>query len=88
MSFFQKLFYMVFKRKQPTLESETVIVDRNPLRARTEEEKALEERVWQAQKEYRVRVLRERFAAQKEWMAKYEKEEMERAARRAASQGI
>lgn len=27
-------------------------------------------------------VLRERFAAQKEWMAKYEKEEMERAARK------
>jgi len=88
MSFFRKLFNMVFKRKQPNLESETVIVDRYPLRARTEEEKALEERVWQAQKEYRVRVLRERFAAQKEWMAKYEIEEMERAARRVASQGI
>jgi len=33
-------------------------------------------------------VLRERFAAQKEWMAKYEKEEMEWAARKASSQGI
>jgi len=35
-----------------------------------------------------VRVLRERFAAQKDLVAKYEKEEMERAARRASSQGI
>ena len=88
MSFFRKLMNMVFKKKQPSLENDPILVDRNPLRARTEEEKALEERVWQAQKEYRVRVLRERFAAQKEWMAKYEKEEMERAARNASSQGI
>ena len=88
MSFFRKFMNMVFKKKQPSIENDPILVDRYPLRARTEEEKALEERVWQAQKEYRVRVLRERFAAQKEWMAKYEKEEMERAARRAASQGI
>ncbi len=32
---------MVFKKTQPSIENDPIFVDRNPLRARTEEEKAL-----------------------------------------------
>lgn len=56
------------------------------LRAKTEMEKELEERVWKAQLQHRSKVLKERFAAQQEWMAKYEQEEAERRARKESMQ--
>ncbi|MFS0864907.1 hypothetical protein [Fredinandcohnia sp. 179-A 10B2 NHS] len=54
-----------------------VVLDRT-VRARTEAEKELEERVWKLQLEHRSKVLKERFAAQREWMAKYEEDERRR----------
>ncbi|WP_078544779.1 hypothetical protein [Litchfieldia alkalitelluris] len=90
MSFFQQFIQKIFKNTSQVnsrqVKRPTIYVDKMPLRARTEEEKELEERVWQAQKEYRSRVLKERFAAQREWMAKFEREEAERIARKKAAQ--
>ena len=87
MSFIGRLIQKLFENKSKRTSWEVKdLGDRVPLRARTKEEKELEERVWQAQKEYRSRVLKERFAAQREWMAKFEKEEAERIARKEAAQ--
>lgn len=51
-----------------------VVLDRT-VRPRTAAEKELEERVWKLQLEHRSKVLKERFAAQREWMAKDEEDE-------------
>lgn len=86
MALVQKLFENKTRRNSWDVKDPAINGDRVPLRARTKEEKELEERVWQTQKEYRSRVLKERFAAQREWMAKFEKEEAERIARKEAAQ--
>lgn len=86
MSLIKDFFQKIFHSSKPVVERpQTHSI---PYFPRTEEQKELEERVWKIQLQFRERVLKERAAAQREWMAKYEKDEAERLARKKTAQGL